>query len=309
MSLRSVDAKYSYGVSCIRFRALNDDLSVATATNVIGGAGPFDFSSVSATKSAVPIMLKINDDAVVSDIIDLTAAVDIGAVTVDEFVTAFTGASITSWTASKDSTTGRLKLVCGTSGADVQVYGTAARLAKIGQGRGLKWIKSDTIQSCAITPIAKEDATKTVTDSNDKDTEVIISGYKKGLTITVTDTADDDFELLELVEGGLISVDGNAYTDPDSETTKVVFQIEVYNPIYSKGTNTEDQIIKWEKNEIKMCMGSVGDVTKQAEFTTPTYNITAVNYKPRVTGAVESGARVRTLLDVEDWNPEMLDAI
>lgn len=307
-SLRDVDAKYSFGVSRIRFRALNDDLSVASAANVIGGAGPFDFSSVSATKSAVPILLKANDGALIDETLDLTAAVDITKVTVDEWVTAFTGAGIAGWTASKD-TTGRLKLVCGTAGADVQVYGAAARLAKIGQGRGLKWVKSDTVQSVAMAANVKEDTSKTTIDGNSKETEVVISGYKKGLNITITDTADDDYELLELIEGGEISVDGVSYTEPNSSSTKVVFQIELYNPIYSKGTNNDDQIIKWEKNEVKMCKGSVGDITKTSEFTTPVYNITAVNYKPRIAGAVESGARVRSLIDVEDWSPEMLDAI
>ena len=309
MSLRDVDAKYSYGVSRIRFRALNDDLSVATFNNVFGGAGPFDFSSLTATITSIPIMLKVNDGAVVSETFDLTAAVDKSNVTVDECVTALTAASITGWTFSKDATTGRIKAVCGTAGADVQVYGSGARLMMIGQGKGLKWIKSDTIQSFALSPTVKEDTTKTVTDGSDKDTEVIISGYKKGLTVTVTDTADDDYEMLELMEGGSISTDGLTYTDPDSSSDKVMFQIEVYNPIYSKGTNYQDQIIKWEKNEIKMCKGSVGDTTKQAEFTTPTYNITAVNYKPRTTGAVESGARVRSLVDVEDWSPEAFDEV
>ena len=309
MSLRDVDAKYSYGVSRLRFRALNDDLSIATASNVIGGAGPFDFSSLTATITAIPIMLKVNDGAVVSETFDLTAAVDKAAVTVDECVTALTAASISGWTFSKDVTTGRIKGVCSTSSSDVQVYGAGARLMMIGQGKGLKWIKSDTIQSFALSPTVKEDTTKTVTDGNDKDTEVIISGYKKGLSITATDTADDDYEMLELMEGGSISIDGLAYTDPDSSSDKVMFQIEVYNPIYSKGTNYQDQIIKWEKNEIKMCKGSVGDVSKTSEFTTPVYNITAVNYKPRVTGAVESGARVRSLVDVEDWTTEYFDAV
>ena len=56
MSLRDVDAKYSYGVSRLRFRALNDDLSVATASNVIGGAGPFDFSNLTGNDYIHPYL-------------------------------------------------------------------------------------------------------------------------------------------------------------------------------------------------------------------------------------------------------------
>lgn len=307
MSQREVDARYNFGLSRTMLRALNDDLSRPEYNNIIGGAGPFDFSGVTSI-AAVPISLKVNNSAVVNDTIDLSAALVPSAVTVDEFVTAFNDELFSGWTASKDETTGRLKLVNSTTGAYVQVYGEAARLAKIGQGKGVKAIKSDTMQTFTNTPTMKEDTTVTVTDANTKDTEVTKYGYKKGFTGSLVDTAED-FEILELVESGTLSADGKTYTDPDSTTKKVVFEIETYNPMYAAGSNIEDQIVAWEHKILRMCMGSVGEQTKEAGFGTRTYNITGTNYRPRVTGAVESGAIITERLDLEDWSPEAFDAI
>lgn len=299
-------ARYSYGLSRTRLRALNDDLTRAEASNMIGGAGPFDFSSLSDTITAIPIFLKENDDTVVSETFDLTAAAaHLTAVTVDECVTALTAAAISGWTFSKD-TTGRIKCVCGTENADVQLYGVGARLMMFGQGKGLKWIKSDTVQTFNNTPTLKEDTTNTVTDANGKDTEVIISGYSKGWTGTLVDTAED-FEMIELVESGVLSSDGTSYTSPISTTEKVSFEIESYNPRYGAGTNNEDQIVDWEKKVYRTVKGSMGDHAKAAGFVTINYNLVGVNY--RTVDGDEEGAIITTMLPLASWSPDMLDAV
>jgi hypothetical protein len=285
---------------------LNDDLTRAEAANMIGGAGPFDFSSLTATITAIPIIVKVNGLAAISDTMDLTAAVDKAAVTVDEWVTAFAAASIAGWTASKAVTTGRVKLVCATAGAYVQVYGAGAKLAMFGQGKGLKAIKSDTIQTLSITPTVKADTTQTVTDANNKDTEVIIEGYKKGWTGTLVDTAED-FEMLELIESGTLSTDGKTYTDPTSKTKKVMFEVESYNPYYASGTNTEDQIVAWEHKTFRAAKGSVGDNSKAAGFGVKNYALSGVNYK---TGSgIEEGAIITESIDLVDWSTEIFDLI
>jgi hypothetical protein len=306
MSMRESGAKYRYGLSRLRARALNDDLSRPEYNNVIGGAGPFDFSSVTATITSIPIFLKVDDEAVVSETFDLTAAADDSAVTVDECVTALTAASITGWTFSKDVTTGRLKAVNSTTGAYVQVYGTGARLMMIGQGKGIKAIKSDTMQTFTATPTLKEDTTQTVTDANGKDTEVIIEGYQKGWSGSAVDTAED-FELIELIESGTLSVDGKTYTSPDSGTKKVVIEIETYNPVYSSGSNLEDQITGWEHKTFRMCKGTLGEHGMAAGFGVTNYTLTGVNYKPK--GGTESGPIITEMIDVEDWTPAMFDAV
>jgi hypothetical protein len=309
MSLRDSGALYVQGISRMRIRALNDDLSTPAYNNVIGGAGPFDFTSFSADYTTIPIMLKTNSGAVVSETFDITAAIDKAAVTVDELVTALTAASITGWTVSKDSTTGRIKFVSGTTGAYVQVYGAGARAMKIGQGFGLKALKSDTVQTITFTPTVEEDATYEIVDAHNKKTGIIISGYKKGLTGVITDTASDDFEIMEIIEAGTISTDGKKYTDPNSTAKKPMFEVEVYNPIYTKGLQDEDQIAKWEHTHVLMAKGNVGDTSKSIEFGTTVFNITAVNYKPRITGAEEGGAKSIELVDLEDWTPEGFDLI
>lgn len=305
MALRSV-ARYSYGLSRTRLRALNDDLTRAEYNNVMGGAGPFDFTSVTATITAVPIFFKVNNGSVVSETFDLTAAVDKAAVTVDEIVTSLTAAGVTGWTFTKDTGTGRIKMVNATTDADVQVYGIGARLMMIGQGKGLKWIKSDTVQTFNNTPSLKEDTTQTVTDANGKDTEVIIDGYTKGWTGTLVDTAED-FEMMELIESGTLSTDATEYIAPISSTRKVTFEIESYNPYYGQGTNNEDQITGYEKKIYRTVKGSTGDHAKAAGFVVINYNLTGVNY--RTAAGVEEGAISTSFLATTEWSTEAFDAV
>jgi len=306
MSLRGSGAKYSYGLSRTRLRALNDDLTRAEYNNIVGGAGPFDFSSVIATITAVPFNFKVDDETVVEETIDLTAAVDKSAVTVAELVTALTAAVITDWTFAADVTTGRLTMTYADPADYVQVYGVGPRLCRIGQGKGLKAIKSDTIQTFNNTPTVKEDTTQTITDANNKDTEVIIEGYKKGWTGSIVDTAED-YEMMELVESGTLSADGKTYTDPTSKTKKVMFEIETFNPYYAAGTNTEDQITGWEHKTFRAVKGSMGDHAKAAGFVAINYNVVGVNY--RTAAGLEEGAIITENIDLEDWSVDEFDAI
>lgn len=306
MAIRESGARYVYGLSRTRLRAVNDDLTTPTFDNVIGGAGPFDFSSYSDDYTAIPIIFKVNGLAAVSETFDLTAAVVKTAVTVDELVTSLTAATVTGWTFSKQEVTGRIKMVNSTSNAYVQVYGDGARKMMIGQGKGIKAIKSDTIQTFNNSPTMKEDTTQTTTDANGKDTEVIVEGYKKGWTGSIVDTAED-YEMLELVESGTLSTDGKSYIDPDSSTKKVQFEIETYNPLYSYGTNTENQIAGWEHKHFKAVKGSRGEESSQAGFGVMNFNLVGTNYK--TTDGVESGAIVRDILAVEAWSTDIFDAI
>jgi len=308
MALRENGARYVYGLSRLRVRALNDDLTSPSASNMIGGAGPFNFSSAVAP-GAVTGFVKVDGGATQSFTIDLEdAGINIAAVTVAQWVTAMnaglTAASITGFTASAQAVTGRAKLVHAT-GVYVQFWGEAAKLAMFGQGKGLKAVACDTMQSFSESPTMKEDETKAITDANGKDVEVIIEGYKKGWTGSMVDTAED-FELMELIESGTIDAAG-AYHDPDSSTKKIMVEIEVYNPIYGYGTNDEDQIVAWRHMKYLKAKGSVGENSLSADFGTKTYNLTGVNYKDAA--GVESGAIVREDLALTAWSPETFDAM
>jgi hypothetical protein len=299
-------AKYNYGMIRGRMRAKNDDLTTATFDNVIGGAGPFDFTAFSAEYAAIPINFKVNNGAVVAETFDITAALVKTAVTVDELVTALTAASISGWTFTKQAVTGRMKMVNGTTNADVQVYGAGARAMMIGQGKGLKWLKIGTAQTFNDTPTNKEDTTQTITDVNNMDTEVIIEGYTKGWSGTLVDTAED-YEIMELVESGTLSTDGKTYSAPISSTKKVMFEIETYNAKYSAGTNAEDQIVGWRKQVYLAVKGSRGDNAKASGFGVTNYNLVGVNY--RNASGVESSGIITTELVFADWSVEAFDAV
>ena len=309
MAIRESGARYSFGLSRTLLRALNDDLTRPEVTNVIGGAGPFDFTSFSSDYTKIPMTLKVGSAVAQSLEFDLTAAVSKSAVTVDELVTSITAAltaeSITGWTFSKDATTGRIKAVNTTTGAYVQVYGAGARIMRIGQGKGIKAIKSNTLQTLTATPRLKEDTEHAITDANDKDTEVIKEGYTKGFDGSIVDTAED-FEIMELAESGTLSADGKTYTAPVSSTKKVMFEIETWNPLYAYGTNAEDQIVGWEHKTFRAVKGALGENTKQAGFGTYTYTLKGVAYK--TSAGIEEGCIKTEVLDYEDWSPAIFDS-
>jgi hypothetical protein len=308
MSMREAGARYKYGLSRLRIRALNDDKTTPTKSNMIGGAGPFDFSAA-AIPGAVTFSLKRDDSAIKTGTIVLTGTgLVITAITAAQWVTAMTAgltaAGATGYTPSVDSSTGRVKLVSAT-GTYIQFWGEAATMAMFGQGRGLKAICSDTAQSLDNTAVVKADTTQTTTDANMKDTEVIIEGYKKGLTSTLVDTAED-FEMMALIESGTLDATGLVYTDPDTGTKKVMFDIESWNPLYGSGTNMEDQIVGWEKMHLRALKGSISADSQKAGFQNVSYALTGVNYKD--SAGVESGAKVITRMAVTDWSPEAFDA-
>lgn len=307
MALRESGARYKYGLSRLRIRAKNDDMSLPTPSRMIGGAGPFDFSKAVAP-AAVTGFLKIDKATTKNFTINLTTGgVTISAVTVDQWVSAMTAgltaAAITGFTASKDATTGRAKLVSN-SGAYVQFWGEAAMYSRFGQGRGLKAIKSDTAQTLSLSPTMKDDQTISITDANLKDTDVIIVGYKKGFTGSLVDTAED-FEMMALIESGTIDTQG-AYIDPDSATVKVEVEIETYNPLYAAGTNLESAIVGWEHMHLRAVKGNTGDDTMESGFNVKTYNLIGTNYKDE--NGDETGAIKREFLASGAWSPADFDA-
>lgn len=301
MSVRS-SSLFDFGALVMaRFRALNYDLSAPSPTRTVGGAGPFDFSGA-VSDSAVTIKWKIDNGNEVSDTVDLSAVGDIEAVTVDELVTACTAASLTGITASKESVTNFFKLAMTTPGStkSISFYGEVAQFSKIGQGLGTKWILSDTLQSIADEPNVKADETKTITDSNAIDTEVIVPGYRKGTQLTVIDTARDD-ALRQLMEGGTYDSATGQYTVPTLNSTKYYFEAEFYYPAYLQGTNLKGDIEAYRKDYLRIGTGAVSGKTLQNDFAPVQYVITATSYKDPTTSVV-SGDTVQTKLTVAAYS-------
>ena len=266
------NARYAFGLHYLRMRAINDDLSQPTADNIIGGAGPFDFSGVTSI-AAVPLTVKIDNAAAVELDVDLTAAVDDAAVTVDELVTALTAAftaGTVALTASKVAETGRLKIAHATATV-LQVYGEAAELAMIGQGFGVKLLVSDTMQSFSQSPVRKDGERIPTTDAWGYDTEVITDGYYKGFTANLVDTAED-WEMLGLLEGTPIDADGNI-SSPVYSTRRPIVMVEAFYAKYRKGQNYEGDLVGYRKITCDQCKGMGGEQTRERGWSNAPYTI------------------------------------
>jgi hypothetical protein len=288
MALKNAsNTRYGFGLVFTRLMPLNDDMSFPTSSNIVGGAGPFDFSGYLAP-AAIPLSVKIDGDDAVSLTIDLSGAVDISAVTPAELAAAldveFTAESL-DLDASVDAN-GRVKIATTlTTDAPiwVQIYGPAANTAKFGQGFGMRFVKSDTLRTLTSTPVMKEEETFTTTDADGVDTEVMTDGYRKGASHTFVDTAED-WDLVSLIEGGTIDEDG-VYEAPTSETEKTYFFMELFYKQYRKGTNKQGDIVGYRGELYRSCKGMVGDRVHEQGFMDGNFTVTGTAYKDPATGA------------------------
>jgi hypothetical protein len=271
------NARYDFSLCDVIITPLNDDLSQPAIDNIIGGVGPFDYSGA-VDPSAVEFISKIDSGAAETVTLDFVTppVADINAVTVAEIVAAIVVAAPTDLTASVD-TDGRLKIVYSGAGSPsvLQVYGEAATTALIGQGKGVKLVYSDTMQSFTDNPNLKDEEAFTTTDAKGVDTEVLSDGYRKGVAGVLTDTAMD-YELRSIVEGGTIDANG-AYSVPTSTDRKIYFKIELYSGQYLVGTNKEADLVGYIKEEIFSCKGTFGDRTRERGFVNAVYNYSATS--------------------------------
>jgi len=303
------DARYAFSLKNTRIMALNDDLTKPSPENIIGGVGPFDFSGVTSM-AAVEMAVKI-DTVETEFTVDLS---DVGivqtAVTVDDLVTALTAAfssETLSLTSSKDSTTGRLKIV---SSADplpgvLQVYGELAELAMIGQGYGVKYIKSDTFQSIALTPRRKDSETLSLTDSNGNDVEVMTEGYYKGEDGTIVDTAED-WNIKAIFDGTKVASDGSL-SAPLSVAERPFVEIESFYSMYKQGQNMESEVVGYTQETYYKAKGLNGDKTRDRNLNPSNYTFMASNYID--SAGVEHPAWKRTPLTVAEYDALKSDVI
>jgi len=280
MSLRT-SAEYMAFIKFLRILPLNDDKTIPTVSRIIGGAGPFDFSAAYDT-SAVEFTFKQDGTAetVEVDVSTGVGSVDEEAVTVAELVIAINDASPTNITASSDTSTSRLKIALTAPGSVsyLQVYGEGPEIAMIGQGYGVKFIKSNTIQSMSLSPNYKESEELNIQDSNGKETTIMTDSYKKGFSATLVDTAYDP-ELLAIIEGGTWNSTTEIYTDPDSESEKAYFMYEAFYAKYSKGENKEGDLVGYYKEVGRTLSGQTGEEPHDRNINPVNYSLVATNYK------------------------------
>jgi hypothetical protein len=291
------DGYVDYGLPYILVTPRNDDQTEALPGNIIGGAGPFDFTGA-ATIAAVPLIAKIDNAAIETVLVDLSGAavVDDTAVTVAELVTAIGLAPLTGIVASSEAVTGRLKFVAA-SGTRVQVYGELAEIARIGQGLGVKIVTSNTGKSFSTTPIVKDEETFTNTTAAGVDIEIITDGYRKGVSGSFIDTVNDFF-LRRMFEGGSINATSGQYDVPTSLSTKIYFKIEIFYPQYLVTTQKEAEITRYMLETIYSAKGAYADMTHERGIAEANYTYTAT--APVLAGVVTKDSSFLPLT-VEDF--------
>ena len=274
-----VSAEYSFGLEFARFMPHNDDKTIPTPTRMLGGIGPFDFSGVDDI-SAVVLIIKFDNEAAVTYTVDLSGAVSAAAVTVRELRDAINHANPAEILALVNAN-GRIGLTY--DGSDpptyIQVYGECATISMFGQGLGLKFIKTDTLQSVGDDPLLKDEETITVVDANGLETTIITDGYRRGCTATVVDTVSEDYYMRELMEGGHYDDEAQEYESPTSEDSKIYFYSEIYYAVYTRGENKEADMVGYRQKLYRNCKGQIGSQNHAREFGLGNYTITAITYK------------------------------
>jgi hypothetical protein len=282
MGLRQ-NAPYVFGKTFRRDMPLNDDQTIPTPERMFGGVGPFDFSGVS-DDTAVELKIKDDNEAVQNLTVDVSGAVSVSAVTVDELVTAltttFTALDYTASKAAGKDGSDRIKIVSSASPLPtyVQLYGEFAEISMFGQGYGLKFIKWDTLKTNNFSPVRKDDEDITTTDSDGRDTTVKAQGYEKGVTITIIDAASEDEEFLKMA-CGYSENSGGGIDSGTEETTRRTFFSEFYWPYYARGTNQEADIVGYVQKTVRNCTAMAGDDGHERGFTDGNHTIEGLNYK------------------------------
>jgi len=296
MSVRD-NADYAFSVKAFRAFALNDDLTQPTPTNIVGGKGPFDFSGLTA--ASVAMSIKVDTAEAVDFTVDISPAVNQSAVTVDEVVTAL-GLAITAETlpitATKQALTDRILIASTATPTVLQVYGDFAEAIRIGQGFGIKYIKSNTIKSIATTEVRKDDETLSNTDAQGIDVEVIKDGYHKGEDGTIVDTAED-WNISSLFNGQKIAADGSL-SAPVSTTERPFVHIDSFYSRYRKGTSYESEVVGYVQESFFKCKGMNGDTSRDRNLIDSNYTFMSKNY---VEGGVELPSSKKTPLTVAQY--------
>lgn len=275
--------KTPFGIEGFRAMRNNPDGTNPTASRFIGFTNTVDLSDI-GTDLIGTLTLKIDGGAAESKSVDFSGASDITAVTVAEAVSALTTAAFTNITWSNDATTSRLKGVA-SSGTYIQVYGELAPLLDFGQGvlhggQGLVFVKAfDNTASIGLPKNIKAREEIELESGDGTLSTMIIEAINKGLNPAIV-INDDDYDLKELIQGGTYDRTANTYDPKTTDTTSSpIFWLDVYAPIYAKGTKHREDLAGYKRTIIRSVTGVEGDVTHETKaWATTSYNLSAVEY-------------------------------
>jgi hypothetical protein len=262
----------------------NPDGTKPTATRFLGFTGTVDLTAV-LTLDKANMTIKVDGTSQTAEI-DFTAAADITAVTVADAVTALNSEfTVPVITFSLDTATQRLKGVSA-SGTYVQVTGALAAALDFGQGltengNGLEIVKIFDDRTASIALAKSIVAAQEITQEGSKGTiDTVNIGQKlKGIN-PVLNINDDNYDILEIVEGGIFDRTNVTYTPPlNDKQTEPSFWIEIFSPLVRKGSVKFSDSPCEEMLSIPSCIGAEGDVGIESKsYAKYTFNITATGY-------------------------------
>lgn len=283
-----INKKLPWSGEGFNIRRNNPDGTPAVPSRILGFSGTVDLSGFG---TSAELVIKIDAGAEETNSIDWTTAVDPTAVTVAEFVSFFNLAGFTDILASIDSVTGALLLTYVGSGTPlyVQVYdgvdeGFAAAL-DFGQGqkfggKGIKFNSNFNNVNSITFPMEVKDKEKIETESlNGTLSEIVIEAIAKGMNPVIT-VSDIDFNLKQLIQGGIYDEANNHYSDPSTDqTTKPLVAIEVFLPLYAKASQNREDHQGYIRIVFYSCSGIEGDSTAELKAWGATvYNMTVTEW-------------------------------
>ncbi len=273
---------FEFAIDFTRLMALNEDLTRPTPKRMIGGSGPFDFSGADDA-SAVELKVKVDNGAESVLAVDVSSAGSVSAVTLAELAVAFNATlSAASAGIAAEVDTGAIKLVTADDKVRyVQVWGEAAEVAKFGQGKGLKFVKRESLESFNNSLDYKDSETFSRTDASGQDYAVTISKALQGFTGTLVDVARS-FEMRDLIHGGKYMTDAHGdvyYVEPTRDDERTYFFIQIFSAVYEKGENQEKDLTGYSLAEYRKCTGEIGDSSHAREIGATTYAIEGKNYR------------------------------
>jgi len=281
-----VNKKARFATEGFRVKRSNPDGTVPTATRFVGFANTADLSAVlDDTLDTADLTIKIDNGTAQKKTVDLSAADDKTAVTVDEAVTALTAATFTGITWSKEAGTGRLMGTHAT-GKEIAVTGPLAAALDFGQGiahggNGLEFIKgfNDRTMSIGMTKNKKDKEEIDQEGAKGGITRMLISAKLLGQTLAIA-MKDKDYEMLELIQGGTFNRTSGRYTPPPSTRLESpLFFIDVFSPIYGEGENKMENMSGYEQIRFLSCTGMEGDVPVEAKaWANYSYDVEASEY-------------------------------
>lgn len=308
--LRSTNARYWFGQPLMAIEPLNYDLTVPWPDRVVGGPGPFDFSGY-ATPAAVPLSIRFDTETVMTFNLNVSGipGVVLTAVTAAQLAVLINAAGFTDVLATVEAVTGYLMIEDTSTGAAhtfVQVYGAAAELSLIGQGKGCKFIIIDTTETLEISPDIQAGEKLELEDANALKTWIFTDSKRLGWKGTWTDTACDPY-VKRILQGGSYTVDPitglGVYVAPLDTEAKTYFWMMTFQSCYARGANAKSDFLWYLWSKYWKGVADLGSETQGKSWVKVPYTLTGM--APKTSAGVAYGDTEEEELSKADF--ETLD--